>query len=66
MLIGLLIGIVIGLVIGPVLRSWLTWREYVEASREAQLHERVLRLMSETPSPSDGTGDGPLGPARTG
>lgn len=64
MLIGLLIGIVIGLVIGPVLRSWLTWREYVEASREAQLHERILRLMSETPG--ERAGEGPLGPARTG
>jgi Na+/glutamate symporter len=49
MLVGLLIGIVIGLVIGPVIRSWLAWREYVEASREARLHDEVLRRMDRSP-----------------
>jgi hypothetical protein len=47
MLAGLLLGILIGLALGPLLRSWITWREYVEASREAKLHEEVLRAMSE-------------------
>jgi hypothetical protein len=58
MLIGLLLGIVIGLLIGPVLRSWLAWREYVEASREADLHEDVLRRMTGSAPPGDGGGDG--------
>jgi hypothetical protein len=49
---GLLIGFVVGLVIGPVIRSWLTWREYMDASREARLHEQALRRMS-LPSSSD-------------
>jgi hypothetical protein len=62
MLVGLLLGIVIGLLIGPLLRSWLAWREYVEASREAELHERLLGLMSGPP-PS-GSDDGPVGTAR--
>jgi uncharacterized protein YneF (UPF0154 family) len=43
---GILIGIVIGLAVGPSIRSWISWREYVEASREARLHEEILRLMS--------------------
>jgi hypothetical protein len=57
MLVGLLIGIVIGLVIGPLLRSWLAWREYVDASREARLHDEVLRLMDR--STASGRGDVP-------
>lgn len=64
MLIGLMIGIVIGLAIGPLLRSWLSWREYLEASREARLHEEILRLMSESPSGED-RAEGPLGPVGT-
>jgi hypothetical protein len=48
MLIGLLLGIVIGLVLSPLLRSWLLWRQYVVASREARLAEDVLRRMSES------------------
>ena len=52
MLIGLLLGIVIGLLIGPLLRSWLTWRQYVQASREARLAEDILRRMFETEVPA--------------
>ena len=44
-LFGLVIGIFIGLLVGPALRSWLVWREYVEASREARLHEEMMRRM---------------------
>lgn len=62
MLIGLLLGIVIGLVVGPLLRSWLAWREYIEASREARLQEEILRLMSESPHAGDGTAGGSPGP----
>jgi hypothetical protein len=53
MLIGLFLGIVIGLVLSPLLRSWLTWRQYVAASREARLTEGVLRQMSETVAPAE-------------
>lgn len=58
------IGILIGLAIGPLFRSWLTWREYVDASREARLHEEVLRLMSD-PASHDGTAEDTLGPVGT-
>jgi hypothetical protein len=50
MLIGLLLGMIIGLLIAPVLRSWLTWRQYVDASREARRAEEVLRRMSVPPA----------------
>jgi hypothetical protein len=53
MLIGLLLGIVIGLVLSPLLRSWLTWRQYVAASREARLADDVLHRMSETVAPAE-------------
>ncbi|MGH2654044.1 MAG: hypothetical protein ACRDHV_06805 [Actinomycetota bacterium] len=44
-LFGLVIGILVGLLVGPALRSWLAWREYVEAGREARLHEEIMRRM---------------------
>jgi H+/gluconate symporter-like permease len=47
MIVGFLLGLVAGLLIGPVVRSWLAWREYVAASREAQLTDAVLRRMAE-------------------
>jgi hypothetical protein len=50
---GLLIGVFLGLVLGPVLRSWLAWREYVEASREADLTERLLEHLAEEDSAAD-------------
>jgi hypothetical protein len=53
LLIGLMLGIAIGLLLGPVLRSWLVWREHVEASREAKLHEEILRRMA-APQPPGG------------
>jgi hypothetical protein len=59
---GLVLGIVIGLAIGPLIRSWLAWREYLDASREARLHEDVLRLMSCS---TDGTVGDSLGPVGT-
>lgn len=60
MIVGLLIGFVVGLVVGPVVRSWLTWREYVDASREARLHEETLRRMG-LPG-DDRTAEDPFGP----
>lgn len=47
MIVGLVLGIVIGLLLGPLVRSWLAWREYVDASREARLTDDVIRFMSE-------------------
>ncbi len=64
MVIGLAIGIIIGLAIGPLFRSWLAWREYVDASREARLHEDVLRLMSD-PASHEETAEGSRGPVAT-
>jgi hypothetical protein len=43
---GLVVGLGLGVLAGPWIRSWIAWREYVEASREARLHEEILRLMS--------------------
>jgi hypothetical protein len=50
MLAGLLLGFLIGLIVGPVVRSWIAWREYSAASREAELAEGVLRAMSNVAS----------------
>jgi hypothetical protein len=44
---GLIIGVFLGLLLGPILRSWLAWREWVEASREADLTERFLARWEE-------------------
>lgn len=65
MLIGVLLGIVIGLVIGPLLRSWLAWKEFVGASREARLHEEVLRFLARSGSGQAESEDS-LPPARSG
>ncbi|HYZ11403.1 MAG TPA: hypothetical protein VE962_05865 [Actinomycetota bacterium] len=46
MLVGLIVGIAIGLLLGPALRSWVVWREHVEADREARLHEEILRRLA--------------------
>jgi hypothetical protein len=64
MLIGLLLGIAIGLLLGPMLRSWLVWREHVEADREARLHEEILRRFATPPSAPDAEERGHTGHAR--
>lgn len=61
MVTGLIVGFVVGLLIGPIFRSWMTWKQYVEASREAQLHDEILRLMSDPPGPGEGAAKDPLG-----
>jgi hypothetical protein len=61
MVMGMVVGFVLGLLVGPILRSWLIWRQYVEASREAQLHDEILRLMSDPPVPREGNAGDPLG-----
>lgn len=45
LLIGLVLGIFLGLLLGPLLRLWLSWREWVSASREADLLGDVLERM---------------------
>jgi hypothetical protein len=45
LLIGLIVGFFLGLLVGPLLRSWLEWREWVRASREADLLGHVLERM---------------------
>lgn len=56
--VGILIGIAVGLLIGPLLRAWLTFVEWKEASREAQLTDELIdrlhRDLDELPDP-DGT-----------
>lgn len=49
--VGLGFGLVLGLLIGPVVRSWLIWREWVTASREANLVSDVLDRMEVAPWP---------------
>ncbi|MGH2673546.1 MAG: hypothetical protein ACRDHC_11270 [Actinomycetota bacterium] len=45
LLIGLVLGSFVGLLLGPLLRAWLSWREWVSASREANLLGDVLERM---------------------
>ncbi|HET9249488.1 MAG TPA: hypothetical protein VFP13_06060 [Actinomycetota bacterium] len=45
LLVGLVLGLCIGLLVAPALRSWQSRREWLEASREAQLTERLLRNL---------------------
>jgi hypothetical protein len=47
LLIGLILGLFLGLLVGPVIRSWLSWREWVSASREADLLGDVLDRMED-------------------
>jgi hypothetical protein len=49
--VGLGFGLILGLLIGPVVRSWLIWREWVSASREANLVSDVLDRMEVAPWP---------------
>jgi hypothetical protein len=41
----LILGFVFGLIAGPILRSWIVWREYRDASRQARLADEALRRM---------------------
>ena len=44
---GLLVGAGIGFLLSPAARSWLTRREWAEASRRARLTDRVLARLEE-------------------
>lgn len=45
LVVGLVLGVFVGLLIGPLVRSWLSWREWTSASREADLIADVLDRM---------------------
>jgi hypothetical protein len=67
--VGLLLGVCIGLLVGPAFRSWLVFREWTEASREAKLADRLLtKLESDADAdttPARATEDGSGTPSRT-
>jgi hypothetical protein len=44
---GLLIGAGIGFLLGPAVRSWLAYREWADASRQARLTEEILARMQQ-------------------
>jgi hypothetical protein len=46
---GLVLGVFLGVVLGPVIRLWLSWHQWVEASREARLTEDVLKRIDARP-----------------
>jgi len=45
---GLVIGAAVGFLVGPAVRSWMAWREWSDASRQARLTDEVLARMDET------------------
>jgi hypothetical protein len=47
LIVGLLVGTAIGLLGGPILRHWLAWREWTDASRESRLTDELLRRLEE-------------------
>lgn len=42
---GLLVGVGLGLLVGPAIRSWLAYREWEDASREADVADRLLERL---------------------
>jgi hypothetical protein len=46
LVIGLVLGLLLGLLAGPALRSWLTWREWLSASRDSDRASREADLMT--------------------
>jgi hypothetical protein len=42
---GLIVGGGLGLLAGPAIRSWLAYREWEDASREADVADRLLERM---------------------
>ncbi len=60
LVVGLLVGCCIGILVGPAFRSWQIYREWVEASREVRLADKLLERM-EIDADLNGQGD----PARS-
>jgi hypothetical protein len=50
---GLLVGGCVGLLAGPAMRSWLAYREWEHASREADVADRLLERMEADAARSD-------------
>jgi hypothetical protein len=46
---GLVLGLFLGIILGPAIRLWITWHEWVAASREARLTEDVMKRMDARP-----------------
>jgi hypothetical protein len=40
-----LVGLLVGLLLSPFLRSWILWRQYRSASRQAATAEAALRRL---------------------
>lgn len=38
LVVGLAVGLAVGILAGPVLGAWLSWREWMQAAREADLY----------------------------
>lgn len=57
---GLILGTLLGLLLAPRVWSWLAWREWRDASREAdrerRLNEELLERMEADPLEPDGRG----------
>ncbi|HEX5937869.1 MAG TPA: hypothetical protein VFZ75_09325 [Actinomycetota bacterium] len=49
LVVGIVVGLCLGLLVGPAIRSWQTRREWIEASREARLTDRLLRRLEAEP-----------------
>ena len=43
--VGLVLGGITGVLVAPVIHTWLAHREWMEASREARLADRLLERM---------------------
>jgi hypothetical protein len=66
LLIGLILGSFVGLLLGPLLRLWLGWREWVSASREADLLGDVLERMEAERWPEHEASEPPDAPVSCG
>ena len=47
---GAAVGVFVGLFVGPHLRSWLGWREWVDASRAADSTDPPLTYFANEPA----------------
>ena len=68
--VGLVLGLCVGLLVGPAFRSWLTFREWSDASREATLADRLVTRLEadaeeDTPPVSSEDDGAPGTPSRT-
>jgi hypothetical protein len=52
---GFLLGAAVSFLLGPAVRSWLAYREWTEASRQADLTDQILARMQEDGGPAPAT-----------